>query len=182
MEAKGIDVTDKNTFLVLSAMTPTKKMEANEGLRFLQGKGKLDIPLKKKSDESVEKVAPKSKGSASVLTSPIQTEVTVSEGGRTRVFRVTVGPDSGGGSTGQGAPALAAEEEGTDVYSTFGGSVEVADILVSVGDTVASGQAVAKIEAMKATHDIKAPCDGVVSGIHVSIGDEIDSETPILTI
>src|SRR5690606_34043022 len=38
MEAKGIDVTDKNTFLVLSAMTPTKKMEANEGMRFLQGK------------------------------------------------------------------------------------------------------------------------------------------------
>jgi len=51
LEAKGLDVSEKNTFLVLSAMTPTKKMEANEGLRFLQGKGKLDIPLlDKKAD------------------------------------------------------------------------------------------------------------------------------------
>jgi biotin carboxyl carrier protein len=179
MEAKGIDVTDKNVFLVLSAMTPTKKMEANEGLRFLQGKGKLDIPLKKK-DEPPKPVREKTP-SVGVLTSAIQTEVSVTEGGKTRVFRVSIGPDSGSSdSTAVSAPALV--DEGTDVYSTFGGSVEVADILVSVGDAVAAGQAVAKIEAMKATHDIKAPCEGVVVAIHVSIGDEVDSETPILTI
>jgi pyruvate dehydrogenase E2 component (dihydrolipoamide acetyltransferase) len=60
--------------------------------------------------------------------------------------------------------------------------VEVADILVSVGDSVAVGQAVAKIEAMKATHDIRAPFAGVVSAIHVEIGDEVDSSTPIMTL
>jgi len=47
---------------------------------------------------------------------------------------------------------------------------------------VAAGQAVAKIEAMKATHDIKAPEGGVVSVIHVEIGDEVDSSTPIMTL
>jgi biotin carboxyl carrier protein len=35
---------------------------------------------------------------------------------------------------------------------------------------------------MKAKHDIKAPCGGTVSAIHVSIGDEIDSTKPIATI
>jgi len=179
MEAKGIDVTDKNTFLVLSAMTPTKKMEANEGMRFLQGKGKLDIPLKKKDE--APKSAPAKTPSVGVLTTAIQTEVSVTEGGKTRVFRVSVGPNSGSAG-GAALGALSASDDGTDVYSTFGGSVEVADILVSVGDAVATGQAVAKIEAMKATHDIKAPCDGVVAAIHVAIGDEVDSETPILTI
>ena len=179
MEAKGIDTTDKNVFLVLSAMTPTKKMEANEGLRFLQGKGKLDIPLLS-HDEPIAP-APKTRASSSVLTGPVQTSVTVTEGGRARVFAVTVEPDSVG--VPRGAPQLdAAAVDGTDVYSTFGGTVEVADILVSVGDSVAMGQAVAKIEAMKATHDIKSPVEGTVAAIHVSIGDEVDSSTPIMTV
>src|SRR5690606_20511698 len=47
LRESGLDTSDKNVFLVLSSMTPTKKMEANEGLRFLLGKGKLEIPLQK---------------------------------------------------------------------------------------------------------------------------------------
>ena len=85
------------------------------------------------------------------------------------------------------APAPAAEAApaapaGTQVFSTFAGSVEVVDILVKVGDKVTEGQVVAAIEAMKAKHDIKAPCGGTVSAIHVSIGDEIDSTKPIVSI
>jgi len=185
MAAKGIDLTEKNIFLVLSAMTPTKKMEANEGLRFLQGKGKLDIPLIKK-EASPATGSSKKRGATNALTGPIQTNVTVSEGGKTRVFQVRVEPATGGAPaavlpTGDSG-STPAPIEGTDIYSTFGGTVEVADILVRVGDTIAAGQAVAKIEAMKATHDIKAPSPGVVSAIHVAIGDEIDSDTPIMTV
>jgi len=51
-----------------------------------------------------------------------------------------------------------------------------------VGDKVTEGTVVAAIEAMKAKHDIKAPCGGTVSAIHVSIGDEIDSTKPIVSI
>ncbi len=54
--------------------------------------------------------------------------------------------------------------------------------MVKVGDSVREGQVVAAVEAMKAKHDIKAPCDGVVASIHVKTGDEIDSSRPILTI
>jgi biotin carboxyl carrier protein len=41
---------------------------------------------------------------------------------------------------------------------------------------------VAAVEAMKAKHDIKTPCDGKVTAIHVKIGDEIDSSKPIMTL
>jgi biotin carboxyl carrier protein len=51
-----------------------------------------------------------------------------------------------------------------------------------VGDHVAAGGVVAQVEAMKATHDIKSPTDGTVSGVFVRIGQEIDSSTPIITI
>ena len=85
--------------------------------------------------------------------------------------------------TAQAAPAaVPAQSNGTPVYSTFAGMVEVVDLLVKVGDTVTKGQVVAKVEAMKAQHDIKTPTDGKVSSIDVQIGDEIDSSKPILTI
>jgi pyruvate carboxylase subunit B len=156
-------------------------MEANEGLRFLRGKGKLDVPLKK--DDDAKPAAKGGKAGASALSGPVNTNVTVTEGGRTRVFNVVVEPNTGApAAAASAAPAAAPAGGGTDVFSTFGGSVEVADILVQVGDAVAAGQAVAKIEAMKATHDIKAPADGTVSAIHVEIGDEVDSSTPIMTL
>lgn len=183
LRENGLDPSEKNIFLVLSAMTPTKKMEANEGLRFLMGKGKLDVPLQKNVEQRASNGS-SANHALSTLSAPIDTHVSVSEGGRTRVFQVRVEPASAGTSTASAKmPSVAPPSRGgEDVYSTFGGSVEVADILVRVGDSVAKGQAVAKIEAMKATHDIRAPVAGVVSAIHVSIGDEVDSSTPILSL
>ncbi len=59
------------------------------------------------------------------------------------------------------APAPAAAD-GTKVFSTFAGFVEVVDILVKEGESVVKGQVIAAVEAMKAKHDIKAPCDGTI--------------------
>ena len=56
------------------------------------------------------------------------------------------------------------------------------DILVKEGAAVNKGMVVASVEAMKAQHDIKAPCDGTVSSVDVRIGDEIDATQCILTI
>ena len=79
-------------------------------------------------------------------------------------------------------PVEAPSSGGTPVHSTFAGAVEVSEILVKVGDKVSEGQVVAKVEAMKAQHDIVAPTAGTVSAIHVELGDEVDSSKPILTI
>ena len=54
------------------------------------------------------------------------------------------------------------------------------DLLVVM--ITAHGTIQSAVEAMKAKHDIKAPCDGVVSAINVKIGDEVDSSKPLLVI
>jgi biotin carboxyl carrier protein len=83
----------------------------------------------------------------------------------------------------EAAPAaVPAASNGTPVFSSFAGTVEIVDIMVKVGDSVSKGQAVAAVEAMKAKHEIKAPCDGKVTEIQAAIGDELDSSKPIMMI
>ncbi|MBN1893520.1 biotin attachment protein, partial [bacterium] len=96
LDEAGIPKTDKNVFLVVSAMVPGKKMELNEGLRLLTGKSKIDIPFKKKV-ESRDEDTPRP-ASASVAPSemaPSTTLCTVVEGGNTRYFTVTLESASG---------------------------------------------------------------------------------------
>ena len=163
-------------------------MELNEGIRLLSGKPRIDIPLKKKEEaKPAETQVPAAVAGAPSITSPVTTQCTVTEKDVSRVFTVTIEPIDAAAPTvaPSPTPAESAKTEtapGTNIYSTFAGSVEVTDIKVKVGDSVKKGQAVAEVEAMKAQHDIKCPCDGKVSAIHVSIGDEVDSTKPILTV
>jgi pyruvate carboxylase subunit B len=189
LEERGLSTNEKNIFLVVSAMVPGKKMETNEGIRLLTGKPKIDVPLKKKEELKPAPVvaAAISPGQAAAITGPVTSRCIVDEGGSIRTFTVTVEP-IGAAATASAvqtiavAPATPPVSGGTKVHSTFAGSVEVADILVKVGDTVSKGHVIAAIEAMKAKHDIKSPCDGTVASIDVEIGDEIDSTKPIMTI
>ncbi len=191
LEERGIEPTDKNIFLVVAAMVPGKKMELNEGIRLLTGKAKIDIPLKKKPED----IKAKPEGAAAAqavpvaapaISGPMTSRCTVEENGVARTFMVTVEPANGGGASTAAAPSATAtapaSSNGTPVYSTFAGTVEVVDIMVKVGDSVSEGQVVAGIEAMKARHDIKSPVAGKVSSVNVEIGDEIDQSKPILTI
>jgi len=179
LEERKLPVNDRNLFLVLSTMVPGKKMELNEGIKLLTGKGKIDIPLKKK-EEPVAAVAAVPAAPAPV--GPITTTCKVEEGGKVRTFVVTVEPASSEAAPATPAAPQAASNTGTPVFSVFAGEVEVIDILVNVGDQVTEGMVVASIEAMKAQHDIKAPCAGTVSSVNVRIGDEIDQTRCILTI
>jgi biotin carboxyl carrier protein len=169
----GLEVNDENVFLVLSSIVPGRKMETNEGLRYLLGNPKIDIPLKKAAPAQAAATP-----AAPALAGPVTTQVSVKEGDRVRLFEVTVEPlDSGAASAPQ--PAAATR---TPVHSTFGGSVEVVDILVAVGDVVKPGAVVAQVEAMKAKHDIRTPVGGRVAVVHVKIGDEVDSRRPLVSI
>jgi pyruvate carboxylase subunit B len=185
LEERNLPVNDKNIFLVLAAMVPGKKMELNEGIRLLTGKPKIDIPLKKKPEEAPKAAAAPAPAAAAapVLSGPVTSRCSVQENGRTRTFTVTVEPiGSQASASAASATAPPAASNGKGVFSSFAGSVEVVDILVKVGDSVSEGQVVAAVEAMKAKHDIKAPCSGKVASVDAQIGDEIDSSRPILTI
>ncbi|NLT52546.1 MAG: biotin attachment protein [Ignavibacteria bacterium] len=175
LQERNLPINDKNIFLVLSAMVPGKKMEANEGIRFLQGKGKIDIPLKKKEEPVAEAPAI----AAQVISGPQTTKCTVNEKGVARTFTVTIEPAGDGSAQAADTTVQSQPGEIYKVYSTFAGSVDIVDILVKVGDRVSKGQSIAQIEAMKAKFDIKSQKDGVVQEIYVSIGDEVDSSRPI---
>jgi acetyl/propionyl-CoA carboxylase alpha subunit len=58
----------------------------------------------------------------------------------------------------------------------------VVDVLVSAGDTVVAGQAVAVLEAMKMQHTIRAPQGGVVADVRAAAGDQVDGGTVLLVI
>ncbi|NIM47689.1 MAG: biotin attachment protein [Gemmatimonadales bacterium] len=194
LQARDLPATDENVFLVLAAMVPGKKMEVNEGIRLLTGNPKVDVPLKKKPEAPAAAPAPapaplEVPSRTPALTGPVTTRCTVEENGNKRSFVITLEPATGGEAPAAAAsvtPAAAAAPapaaQGTPVYSTFTGAVDVVDIKVKVGDTVTKGSVLAQVEAMKATHDIKSPRDGTVTAIHVQIGDEIDSSRPIMTI
>jgi pyruvate carboxylase subunit B len=180
LQERNLPVNDRNLFLVLSTMVPGKKMELNEGIKLLTGNGKIDIPFKKKEEKPavVTTAAP----AVAAPTGPITSTCTVKEGSKVRTFVVTVAPSGGGAEKSASATTEPAAVGGTPVYSGFGGEVEVIDILVKQGDAVTKGMIVASVEAMKAQHDIKAPCDGTVSSIDARIGDETDAQQSILTI
>jgi pyruvate carboxylase subunit B len=186
LEERGLEATDEHTFLVLAAMVPGKKLDVNEGIRLLTGRPRIDIPLKKKAVEAPPPAdAPSAATPAPV--GPVTTRCVVQEGSRTRTFTVTLEPVGGNGAPSQamaGAPAAPAPAPaaGTEVYSTFAGTVEVVDVRVQVGDRVSEGDVLAVVEAMKATHDIRSPRAGTVTAVRVRPGDEIDSSAPIASI
>jgi len=194
LKEAGLPETDKNIFLVVSAMVPGKNPELNEGMRLLKGKGRIDVPRKKKAAQQAEP-APAPGAVATSEMTPFTTKCTVVEGENTRYFTVTVerlteesaqGESPPASNPGAAAPAAQAKKAPTGkevrVFSTFTGSVELVDIKVKVGDEVGEGQTVAVVEAMKATHDIKTPHSGTVVSIQARVGDEIDPTKPILTL
>ena len=187
LEERNLPVTDKNIFLVLAAMVPGKKMELNEGIKLLTGQAKIDVPLKQKEVEAQTQSAQPAVVQSGVGNGPVTTKCLVEENGKTRTFTVTIEPVSGNAEGKQTEPSPASSAQtissnGEAVYSAFSGTVDIADILVKVGDKVQKGTVVIKVEAMKATHDIKSPKDGTVSSINIKVGDEVDSSKPLMTI
>jgi len=55
-------------------------------------------------------------------------------------------------------------------------------VLVKAGDSVSAGQAVAVMEAMKMENEIETPRAGKVSEVHVSVGESVLENAPIVTI
>ncbi len=174
LKERGIEVTDENKFLVAAAIVPDKNMELNEGIRLLEGRPKITLPLKKKEPA----------GGAATLTAPTKTKVTVNAEGGTRTYEVIIEPPASSAAPALGQTSASSSGGGqvTDVFSPFEGNVELVEINVKVGDTVTQGQVVAAVEAMKAKHDVKAPCAGRVAAVHAVIGNEVSAGKPILTI
>jgi len=62
------------------------------------------------------------------------------------------------------------------------GEVEVIELLVSVGQTVAENDSLLVLESEKAAMEIPAPMSGVVKSIAVNLGDQVQMGSEILTL
>ena len=192
LRARDLPVTEENQFLVAAAVVPGKDMELNEGIRLLSGRPRISLPLKKKESAQLAASA-KPVQPAPTIQGTVTTQCTVVEGNNTRHFRVTIeAPNALTGSAPAATPPaspMAPTAASTSVtgptvpvYSPFEGKVEVVEIRVKVGDSVAQGQVVAAVEAMKAKHDVKAPAAGKVQALNANLGSEVSANDPILTL
>jgi pyruvate carboxylase subunit B len=184
LEERGLPVTEENVFLVAAAIVPGKSLDLNEGIRLLTGKPKISLPLRHKA-EAAPAASPAAApsvpaaGPASPWRDPVTTDCTVVEGTTTRRFQITIAPPPEVKGL---APAATPGDGGTPVYAPFDGKVQLVEVRVQVGDTVDKGQVVAAVEAMKAKHDVRAPCSGKVATIDVEVGADVMAGQPILTI
>ncbi len=84
----------------------------------------------------------------------------------------------------QVAPAAASKATGTagsiKIEAPMPGNV--LKVNVKVGDSVAEGQAVAVLEAMKMENDIVAPSAGTVASVNISVGDAINTGDVLVTL
>jgi biotin carboxyl carrier protein len=67
-----------------------------------------------------------------------------------------------------------------DVHSEVAGSVF--ELLVAPGDKVAQGDTLLLVESMKMEIPIEAPVGGVVSAIHVAVGDPVSEDQRVASI
>jgi 3-methylcrotonyl-CoA carboxylase alpha subunit len=88
--------------------------------------------------------------------------------GRTLVIRRA--PEAGGRSEEVGGEGL--------VAAPMPG--KVVRLLVTPGETVARGQVLAVLEAMKMEHRLPAPRDGRVVAVHVAVGEQVEEGTILL--
>jgi pyruvate carboxylase subunit B len=184
VKERDLPLTEENVFLVAAAIIPGKNMDLNEGIRLLTGKSKIVLPLKKKEEQAPAPAPAAAAAGSAPFTAPVTTTCTVTENGADRTFRITIQPPAG---TAQAAPAPESApaqptSNGTPVFSPFQGKTELVEIKVKQGEAVTAGQVVAAVEAMKAKHDVKAPCAGTVLSVDAEIGADIEAGQSIMTI
>ena len=78
------------------------------------------------------------------------------------------------------APAAASAKE-VHVPDIGGDEVEVTEIMVKVGDTIAAEQSLITVEGDKASMEVPAPFAGVVKEIKIATGDKVKTGSLIMT-
>jgi pyruvate carboxylase subunit B len=158
LEDAGLPVTDEHLFIAA--------MCRDKGIAFLKGQAKLGV--RKVEPERPAPVAGSDTYTVTLDGTPYQ--VTLGDG------RARVGDREYVVDVREGGPPDAAPRAG-------GGAVEVTakmpgavvKVIAAPGARVSAGDTIVVLEAMKMEVPVKAPRDGTVSAIHVSVGDQVQA-------
>ena len=116
-------------------------------------------------------------------------EIKVSVGDKTETGKLIMIFDSADGAAAaapaqeekkEAAPAAAAAAKEVNVPDIGGDEVEVTEILVKVGDTVAAEQSLITVEGDKASMEVPAPFAGTVKEIKINTGDKVSTGSLIM--
>jgi len=61
-------------------------------------------------------------------------------------------------------------------------SVDIAEILVAVGDTIAADAVICEVETDKAVAEINCPHAGTIKAVHITVGDSVKIGQPLISI
>ena len=106
-------------------------------------------------------------------------EIKVSVGDKTETGKLIMIFDSAEGAA-AAAPAAAAAAKEVHVPDIGGDEVEVTEIMVKVGDTIAAEQSLITVEGDKASMEVPAPFAGTVKEIKINTGDKVSTGSLIM--
>ncbi|MDV1443163.1 pyruvate dehydrogenase complex dihydrolipoyllysine-residue acetyltransferase [Klebsiella variicola subsp. variicola] len=116
-------------------------------------------------------------------------EIKVSVGDKTETGKLIMIFDSAEGAAAaapaqeekkEAAPAAAAAAKEVHVPDIGGDEVEVTEIMVKVGDTIAAEQSLITVEGDKASMEVPAPFAGTVKEIKINTGDKVSTGSLIM--
>ena len=166
LEEAGLEVNDENLFI--SAACKEK------GILFLQGKGTIGV--RKNEAKSESSVASNSSSNEYTVTVNGKKYAVAFEGGKATVngklydFNVKEGIEAKANTPG----------EGTAVKAALPGNV--LKVLVSEGDSIAEGDVIAVVEAMKMETEIKSPVSGTVKSVEIEVGNKVQTGQVLVTV
>ncbi len=160
LEEAGLPVTEENIFISAAC----KDGNVDKGIEFLLGKGTVSV---NKVAGGEAKASSASSNGCTVTLNGKKYSVKLdgskaTVNGKSYDFKVTDGIEE---------TTTAASGDGTPVKAALPGNV--LRIEVSVGDTIAEGDVLLVVEAMKMETEIKSPSAGKVLSIDVAQGDKV---------
>jgi len=166
LEDAGLEVNDENLFI--SAACKEK------GILFLQGKGTIGVRKNENKSETPSSCEPA--GNGYTVTVNGKKYAVALEGGKATVngklydFNVKEGIEAKAADSGDGTPIKAALPG------------NVLKVLVSEGDSIAEGDVIAVVEAMKMETEIKSPVGGTVKSVEIEVGNKVQTGQVLVTV
>lgn len=162
----NLEETEENLFIAAACK--------EKGILFLEGKATLGI---RKNEEKTETKVESSSNGYTVSINGKKYAVAL-EGKKATVngklydFDVKSGIEAPAAGTSNG--------EGTPIKAALPGNV--LKVLVSAGDSIAEGDVIAVVEAMKMETEIKSPVSGTISSVEIEVGNQVQTGQVLVTV
>jgi len=172
LKAAGLPITDENLFIACAC----KDGNVDKGIDFLLGKGQVSVN-KVKADAQKTAASANASGEYTVKVNgkayavKLDGDNKATVNGKAYDIDVKAGIESKASSSSGGGEEIKAGLPGN-----------VLRIEVSEGDTVAEGDVLLVVEAMKMETEVKSPKAGTVNSILVSQGDKVVTGQPMVVI